>query len=73
MFSPWNTTFPIEGYKLPAIKLNKVVLPDPFGPIIPVIEPFLIVKEQLETAANPPKFFHKWSTCKILFVLVCIK
>ncbi len=45
MFSPWNTTFPTEGFKLPAIKLNKVVLPDPFGPIIPVIEPFLIVKE----------------------------
>ena len=69
MFSPWNITFPIEGFTLPAIKLNKVVLPDPFGPIIPVIEPFLIAKEQLETAANPPKFFLKRSTCKIFFCL----
>ena len=50
--SSWNKTFPSEGFKFPAIKLNKVVLPDPLGPITPVIEPFLIFNEQFETAAN---------------------
>ena len=44
--SPWNKTYPSEGFKFPAIKLNKVVFPDPFGPMIPVIEPFLIFNEQ---------------------------
>ncbi len=53
--SPWNKTFPSEGFKFPAIKLNKVVFPDPLGPMIPVIEPFLIFIEQFETAASPPK------------------
>ena len=38
--SSWNKPFPSEGFKFPAIKLNKVVLPDPLGPITPVIEPF---------------------------------
>ena len=54
MFSLLNITSPSEAFKFPAIKLNKVVFPDPFGPIIPVMDPFLIVKEHLETAAKPP-------------------
>jgi hypothetical protein len=43
--------------RFPAIKLKSVVLPEPLGPIIPVILPFLIDIEQSETAAKPPKFF----------------
>ena len=39
--------------------MNKVVFPDPFGPIIPVIEPFLIFSEQFNTAAKPPKYLVK--------------
>ena len=46
-----NKTFPFEDFKFPAIKLNKVVLPEPLGPIIPVIDPFFIFNEQSETAA----------------------
>jgi len=52
MFSLLNKTVPLEVFKLPAIKLNNVVFPEPLGPIIPVIEPFLIFMEQLDTAAN---------------------
>ena len=52
-----NITFPELGFKFPAIKLNKVVLPEPFGPIIPVIDPFLMFKVQLDTA-KPPKYFE---------------
>jgi hypothetical protein len=61
-----NKTVPLEVFKFPAIKLNKVVLPDPLGPIIPVIEPLLIFKEQSDTAARPPKYFERLSICRIL-------
>ena len=52
MSSSLNNTVPFDEIKFPAIRLNKVDFPDPFGPIIPVIEPFFIFKEQFETA-NP--------------------
>ena len=41
IFSSSKVTFPLEEFKFPAIKLNNVVLPDPLGPIIPVIVPRL--------------------------------
>ena len=56
---------PDDDFILPAIRLNKVVLPDPFGPMIPVIVPFFTFKEQFETAANPPKNFDKSLIYKI--------
>ena len=65
MFSSSKTTLPPEDFKFPAIKLNKVVLPDPFGPIIPVIVPLLTFIEQSETAANPPKYLLKLLISKI--------
>ena len=58
MFSLLKKTFPFEDFKFPAIRLNSVVFPDPFGPIIPVIVPLLMVNEQLDTAASPPKDFE---------------
>ena len=54
-----NKTLPADDFKFPAIKLNKVVFPDPLGPMIPVIVPSLTFKEQSETAASPPKYFDK--------------
>ena len=66
MSSLSKITFPDEDFKLPAIKLNSVVLPEPLGPIIPVILPFLIDIEQSETAAKPPKFFDKFLISKML-------
>ena len=65
IFSFLNKTFPSEDFKFPAIKLNKVVLPEPLGPIIPVIDPSFIFKEQFETAAKPPKYFDKLSIWRI--------
>ena len=47
------------------MRLNKVVFPDPLGPMMPVIDPLLIFNEQLETAANPPKYFERLSICRI--------
>ena len=66
MSSLSKITFPDEDFKLPAIKLNSVVLPDPLGPIIPVILPFLTDIEQLDTATNPPKFFDKFLISKMV-------
>jgi len=40
--------------------------------MIPVIEPFLIFKEQLETAARPPKYFERLSIFRI-FESDCIE
>ena len=65
MFSSLNKTVPLDAFKFPAIKLNKVVFPEPFGPIMPVIDCFLIFKEQFDTAANPPKYFDKFSILRI--------
>ena len=65
MSSLSKITFPDEDFKLPAIKLNSVVLPEPLGPMIPVMLPFLMDIEQSETAANPPKFFDKFLISKI--------
>ena len=72
MFSLLNITLPADDFKFPAIKLNKVVFPDPLGPIIPVIDPLLIFNEQSDTAAKPPKYFERLSICRI-FVSNCIK
>ena len=65
IFSLLNITLPDEHFKFPAIKLNKVVFPEPLGPIIPVIVPFLTFKEQPDTAANPPKYFERLFISKI--------
>ena len=64
--SPQNKTLPFEGFKFPGIKLNKVVLPEPLGPIIPVMEPFLIFIEQFETAAKPPNIWKDYQLAKYL-------
>ena len=65
IFSLLKTTLPDEDFRLPAIKLNKVVLPEPLGPIMPVIVPFFTLSEQSETAASPPKYFDKLLISKI--------
>ena len=65
MSSLLNKTLPWFGFKLPAIKLNNVVLPEPLGPIIPVIEPFLMLSVQFDTAAKPPKYLESPLTCKM--------
>ena len=50
--------------------LNKVLLPDQLGPIIPVIEPSSIETEQLFKAFKPPKFLLKFFTSNILLLIL---
>ena len=59
MFSLLNKTLPAEDFKFPAIKLNNVVLPEPLGPMMPVIVPFFTLSVHSDTAASPPKYFDK--------------
>ena len=56
----------MDDLRFPAIKLNNVVFPETFGPMIPVIEPFLIFKEQFDIAFNPPKDLERFLTWRIL-------
>jgi len=46
---------PDEGGKTPVIRLKKVVLPEPFGPMIAFIDPFSTSSDTLLTATSPPK------------------
>src|SRR5215207_6770152 len=52
---PSNTSSPLVGVYRPVIILKNVVLPAPFGPIRPLIEPCSITKSILFTATRPPK------------------
>src|SRR6266496_417976 len=52
---PSNSSVPLVGGYRPVIILKNVVLPAPFGPIRPLIEPRSITKSTLLTATKPPK------------------
>src|ERR1700760_1284901 len=57
MRPPWNVMVPSFGANTPAIRLNSVVLPAPFGPITAKIESCGTVKLTPATARSPWKFF----------------
>src|SRR6476660_3204268 len=57
MCSPSNTMVPASAAMVLSIRLNTVDLPDPLGPMSPVIEPRGTVNEQPSTALIPPKCF----------------
>ena len=65
MSSPSKRIRPALGGSAPATMLKMVVLPAPFGPIIPVMRPASIVKEQRSTAVRPPKRRVRPSTARI--------
>src|SRR5262245_32798566 len=54
---PLKTTRPASGARWPVIKLNSVVLPAPFGPMIALIEPAGTLSVTPPTAWKPPKLF----------------
>ena len=53
---------------MPTIELNKVVFPDPFGPINPTILPFSTDMEISTLAFTPPKDLLTLLTSKILIL-----
>src|SRR6185437_14764790 len=56
MFSPSNVTLPAVGGKKPLMRLKKVVLPAPFGPITARSSPAFMSNVTPSTAFNVPKW-----------------
>ncbi len=52
-------TCPEVAGRIPVIKLNKVVLPAPFGPMIALRSPGKTVSVTPRTARRPPKLFDR--------------
>src|SRR5215468_3760328 len=63
--SPRNRIDPALGAHAPAIMLNVVLLPEPFGPIKPRISPSATAKPTFDTAVKPPKRLVSCETCSI--------
>src|SRR6516162_7180597 len=51
-------TCPEVAGKIPVIKLNRVVLPAPFGPMMALRSPGMILNVTSRTARRPPKLFE---------------
>src|SRR4030042_354874 len=60
--SSLKTTRPLSGLSMPVIKLNRVVLPAPFGPITATSCPFSTVSSAPLTARNLSKDLYTRST-----------
>src|SRR5262249_30645126 len=56
---PLNTTVPVSGRRWPVMRLNRVVLPAPLGPMIAPIDPPATRKVTPPTAWNPSKLFRR--------------
>src|SRR6266436_8988651 len=61
---PWKRILPASGRRAPAIRLNSVVLPEPFGPMTPSSSPSCSVKLTSLTARTPPKPLDSRSTSR---------
>ncbi len=69
MRSPSNQIWPELGAVTPAIMLNSVLLPAPFGPITALISPALTLKLKSATAVTPSKWRDSPSTCSSFAVM----
>ena len=56
---------PDVGRRIPEMTLNRVVLPEPFGPIIPRMSPWFKVRSMAWTATNSSNFLVTWSSFRI--------
>ena len=54
---------PADARVNPVIKLKRVVLPAPLGPIIPKVSPVFHEKSISSSACNPPNFLDNPRTC----------
>src|SRR5215471_11523114 len=62
---PLKRIEPAVGRKVPAIRLNVVLLPEPFGPIRPRISPSRTANDTWLTARKPPKRLVSPSTASM--------
>src|ERR1051325_3047057 len=63
--APLKNISPCVGLSAPLIRLNKVLLPAPLGPMIDVIWPRIASKCNAFTAVNPPKRTERSRTATI--------
>ena len=56
---------PLVGRMAPETTLKRVVLPAPFGPMIPVMWPGSMSRVQWSKARTPPKSFTRSRTCRM--------
>src|SRR5262249_30552679 len=56
---PNSSTRPDEAGRMPVMRLNSVVLPAPFGPMIAARSPGMILNVTRRTAWRPPKFLDR--------------
>src|SRR5919198_4174093 len=54
--SPRKRSVPAVGANRPAIRFTVVLLPEPFGPMSPMISPSATARSRLSTARTPPKW-----------------
>src|SRR4051812_41468458 len=69
---PSNTICPELGGSNPLIRLNRVVLPAPFGPIMLLNSPWRTASETLLTATLPPKARDRSTVSKMLLELAMV-
>src|ERR1700751_1299005 len=58
IWRPSKVIDPADGTSVPESMLKIVLLPDPFGPIMPTISPRSTLNDTLLTAVTPPKRFE---------------
>ena len=71
---PNSRTWPDDDGKIPVIRLNSVVLPAPFGPMMALRSPGMILKVTSRTACRPPKLLRQAahsSTGTVPFAVGC--
>ena len=56
---PSNDTLPLSGRRWPVIRLKKVVLPAPLGPMMAWFSPVRSSKETSRVATKPANDFHR--------------
>src|ERR1700722_11196961 len=56
---PNSSTRPDDAGRMPVIRLNSVVLPAPFGPMMALRSPGMILSDTPRTARSPPKVFDR--------------
>src|ERR1700751_544018 len=65
MSLPENRIAPVSATRLPAIRLNMVDLPAPFGPMMPRASPSLTSKVTASATFSAPKLFDTSCSCRI--------
>src|SRR5580692_13141675 len=73
MLTPFQWMVPLVGRYTPQTVLNKVVLPDPFGPMTPRISSERIVISTPTSATTPPKVLRRPVISRVAIVGYVLK